>query len=95
MKVYAVWAWNGWDYEDSCTWVMDIFASRKSAEEYIQNIRVIYAEESTRINTLHVLRNNRGLTKAEEKEDRELAERWYSWDEERSECWIKEYKVRE
>lgn len=96
MKVYVVVGSNHLSYEDHREWNEAVFASRESAENYVQKQPERYARDNARIDELEKLKYNiRQLTEDEEKEVRELWKRWtndwYGCPNYR----IKEYDVRE
>lgn len=96
MKVYAVWACNREGYEGGENWLINFFTTQKSAEEYIQNIQEHYEKGMARLEELDNLECRRALTEVEERECKELMDRWFDYpDDGQPECWIRECEVQE
>lgn len=58
-KVYVVQADNNETYEDYSDWTEGVFASKESAEKYIENEKRRYDEDMRRINELEELKYRR------------------------------------
>ncbi len=63
-------------YEDHAQWLEAAFASRESAEDYIQNQIEAHSKDIKRIFEIEVLEDIRKLTDDEDAEYLELSRKW-------------------
>lgn len=76
MKIYMVIGDNCQAYEDHAQWNEAAFASRESAEDYIQNQIETHSKDIKRMFVIEVLKDIRKLTDDEHTEYLELSRKW-------------------
>ena len=96
MKIYILIAHNGWGYCDEWSWVVGAFYSEEAAKEYSHKLHSEIGNGEARIDELEELNYDRGLTDAEEKELKELHDKFDRyWHFEKGSFHIEEHEIRE
>ena len=98
MKIHILIAHNGWGYCDERSWIVGTFYSEEAAKEYSRKLlsEINNGNVEARIDELEELGDDRGLTDAEEKELKELHDKFDRyWHFENGSFYIEEHEIRE
>lgn len=96
MKIYILVAHNGWGYCDERSWNVGVFYSEEAAKEYSHKLVSEIGNGEARIDELEKLDYDQGLTDAEEKELKELHDKFDQyWHFENGSFHIEEHEIRE
>lgn len=96
MMIYMVVAHNGWGYGDEWSWNVAAFASKESAQRFIQNFPSEIRKGEDRIYALEELSDSVGLTDEQNKELTELHDKYKPyWRFERGYFEVEEHELLE